>query len=146
DGMHYAAVGDDARVISRNVSLAEFFRKNGLLIYLEQDSVVVPPGVLLKPERNIPPFDANKLQALDWSGIELNVESQGADRRQDSIQARAIAHVLGLADWSVVIDDDGTGEVADIVALRADDTTLYVHLTHCKYVAGGSPRAQVEDL
>lgn len=146
NGMHYAAVGDDAHVTSRNISLAEFFQKNGLLIYLEQDSVVVPPGVLLKPERDIPPFDANKLQALDWSGIELNVESQGIDRRQDSIQARTIAHVLGLADWGVVIDDDGTGEVADIVALRADDATLYVHLTHCKYVAGGHPRAQVEDL
>jgi hypothetical protein len=78
--------------------------------------------------------------------VQLNVESQGPTRRADSVQARVIQHVLGLADWDVVIDDDTSGEVADVVAIRVDNDRLVVHLTHCKYVSGGVPRAQVGDL
>jgi superfamily II DNA or RNA helicase len=146
--MQFSAMDADATVVSRSksMSLADFLHSNGLLIYFEQDAVVVPPGMLLKPDRDIPPFDKNELVALDWSGVDLTVESQGPNRRQDSVQARTLEHVLSLADWEVVIDDDGTGEVADIVALRSDGKTLYIHLTHCKFVLGGKPRAQVADL
>ena len=42
-----------------------------------------------------------------------------------------------------MLDDDGTGEVADIVALRDDDDRLHVMLVHCKYSSednAGRPR------
>lgn len=146
--MQFSAKGADAKVVSRSktISLADFLHSNGLVVLFEQDAVVVPPGMLLKPDREIPPFDKSKLVALDWTGVDLTVESQGPERRTDSVQAKTIEHVLSIADWDVVVDDDGTGEVADIVAMRSDGKTLYVHLTHCKFVLGGKPRAQVADL
>jgi len=108
--------------------------------------MVIPPCLLLRPPRDLAPFDATELRELDWSGIDLAVESQGVARRSDSIQARMISHVAALASWDVVLDDDGSGEVADIVALRAEGGELVVHMTHCKYVSGGRPRARVGDL
>jgi hypothetical protein len=146
--MRFAPRAEEVSIGSRRQEslLSEFLNGTGLFVHLEQDALVVPPGILLKPERDLAPFDTGRLQVLDWSGITLTVESQGPNRRPDSIQARMLSHVLSLADWDVVLDDDGSGELADIVALRSDGQALFVHLTHCKYVSGGEPRAQVEDL
>jgi hypothetical protein len=82
---------------------------------------------------------------LDWSGINLRKESQGPNKEADSIQARAIQDVLSLADWDFVIDDDGTGEIADIVAVRADEA-LHIRFVHCKFSSEDKPGARVEDL
>jgi superfamily II DNA or RNA helicase len=145
--LNFAPQATDAILIKggQEVPLADFLNTNGLTIIFEDDAVV-EGGMLLKPDREIPPFDTDKLVELDWTGIDLTVESQGPERRPDSIQARVIEHVLSLADWTVVLDDDGTGEVADVVAMRPDGDKLVVHLVHCKFVSGGNPRAQVEDL
>ena len=46
----------------------------------------------------------------------------------------------------MVLDDDGSGEIADIVAPRIDDQGLLVRLVHCKYSKEGAPGARVDDL
>lgn len=45
-----------------------------------------------------------------------------------------------------MFDDDGAGEVADVVAMRLEDGRLKVHLFHCKYSSGAVVGARVEDL
>lgn len=131
---------------SEGAALGGLLNDLGLYILFEKDTLVVPGALLLKPARSISPFPVGRLTALDWTGVDLSVESQGPGRREDSVQWRAWQHVLGLQDWQVILDDDGSGETADIVALRVGGDTLQMHLTHCKYVAGGQPRAQVVDL
>lgn len=146
--MAFKAMANDAFFVTRSGSLplSELLNQVGLIVHFEQDALVVPPGLLLKPDRGLPPFDPATMRTLGWTGIDLTVESQGIARRPDSIQARMIQQISSIDEWDVIIDDDGTGEIADIVAMRADDETLHVHLTHCKYVTGGLPRAQVGDL
>ena len=48
--------------------------------------------------------------------------------------------------WEIIIDDDGTGEVADIVAMRVDGEYLVVTLVHCKYSSNYRPGRRVGDL
>lgn len=45
-----------------------------------------------------------------------------------------------------MLDDDGTGELADIVLLRRTDDALDVLLAHCKYSSGDKPGARIDDL
>ncbi len=146
--MRFAPVAADAEIVSRDkrIALSEALNETGLIVHFEQDALVVPPAMLLRPERDLGPFDPAELVALDWAGVDLTVESQGPTRRADSIQARMVRHIEALADWDLIVDDDGAGEVADIVAIRVDDRTFFVHLVHCKWVHGGEPRAQVGDL
>jgi hypothetical protein len=146
--MRFTAMSTDAHVVTRNkrVPLSEALNEAGLVVHFEHEALVVPPAMLLQPARDLPPFDPTDLIPLDWTDIDLTVESQGPARRPESIQARMVTLVDSLADWDVIIDDDGAGEVADIVAMRADDENLYVHLVHCKWVGGGAPRSQVGDL
>lgn len=146
--MRFSPVAAEAELVVRDERLpfSTFLAQVGLYIHLEHEAVIMPPALLLRPPRDLPPFEAAALQPVDWSGINLAVESRGPDLRPDSIQARMIENVESLAAWDIVIDDDGSGEIADIVALRVEDDGLALHFTHCKYVPGGQPRAQVEDL
>lgn len=146
--MDFVARSTEAEVVTRDkrTPLSQFLNQRGVYVHMEHEAIIIPPALLLRPPRDLAPFDTAGLEVLDWSGIDLTVESQGIMRNPASIQARMIAFTTSLADWDLVLDDDGTGEIADIVAMRADGDRLVVQLTHCKYVLGGIPRAQVEDL
>lgn len=146
--MRFAADGEEAHVESRRriEPLSTFLNRAGLLIHLEREAVIQPPAFLLRPPRDLTPFDPAKLKPISWDGINLQVESQGEGLRPDSIQARMVQFVRTRGPWDVVFDDDRSGEVADIVAIRESAGELQVMLTHCKWVPGGVPRAQVADL
>ena len=115
------AVGSEAELVlrDRRVPLSEYLTKVGLYVHMEQEALVVPPGLLLKPPRHLPPYDPERLREVDWTGIDLTVESRGPARREDSVQARTLAHVGASGTWDVMLDDDGPGEIADIVALQS---------------------------
>lgn len=146
--MQYRALADEISISARHfqMPLSQYFSDQGLTILFEQDAVVVPPGILLQPDRDLPAFERNKLMAIDWTGINIRKESMGPNRDIDSVQARVLEYVQNLGQWEVIIDDDGTGEIADIVAIRCEDDRLVVVLAHCKYSSKDTPGARVEDL
>jgi hypothetical protein len=128
--------------------LSAWLNANGLLLILSDDRII-DNGLLYQPRWERPPFDPTSLLTIDWTGTNLKIESQTATKIGESIQRRAIDHLLqggGSEQWSVVLDDDGSGEIADIVALRIDDEGLLVRLIHCKYSAENDPGARVDDL
>ncbi|HKO50135.1 MAG TPA: DEAD/DEAH box helicase family protein [Polyangiaceae bacterium] len=147
-GVTYRALTADANLkrSGDSMSLSSFFRKLGVTFLLEEDAQIFHPGTLLRPDRELPAFDLQKIVAADWTGISLRKESQGKEKAPDSIQARTIELLLADIEWQVVLDDDGSGEAADIVALCANETELKVLLVHCKYASAGTPGARVEDL
>ena len=79
---------------------------------------------------------------------DLKRESQGDDKRADSIQNRVIRE-LKKQQCDLIIDDDGKGEAADVVAVRVSGKgvkrTIDVELYHCKYSLG-APGARIDDL
>lgn len=146
--LEFVPLGGDARVTARGTvePLSVFLERKGLNFHLEREAMIVPPGILLQPDRTIQAFDLSRLHVLQWAGANLRKESQGANRDADSVQAHALARLLTVADWDVVIDDDTSGEIADLVGLRFDDTTMYVYLLHCKFSSEDIPGARVVDL
>lgn len=141
-----AQAGEAEVVTSRSrIPLSEYLDKFPPLILFEQEAMLMPPGIMLRPNREVASFDADKLTVVDWNETDIRKEVQGPDRDPDSIQALAIRHILNRADWDIVIDDHGTGEVADVVALRVEEDQLVMALVHCKK-AGGDPGSRVDDL
>lgn len=129
--------------------LVDFFHSNPPTIWFADGSSL--EGNEYTELRNIqPPFDARRIQVWDWSGINIMKESQGDERQQDSVQARAIREVLG-GGHDVVFDDDSAGEAADIVAIRVlggmeTPTAIEVGLYHCKYSNSPLPGHRIDDL
>ena len=90
-------------------------------------------------------FPVEHLEVIDWDGVNMRKESQGKSREADSVQYRAIAQIID--DFEVIFDDDGSGEAADIVALRyAADDRVVLRLVHCKFSSEDHAGARVDDM
>jgi hypothetical protein len=104
--------------------------------------------VELKGER--PPYEASKIVAWNWRGVDIRKESQGKEKASDSVQRRVIDELKKQA-FDVIVDDDRRGEAADVVAIRivnTDDSrpVIEVEFYHCKYSSEATTGARVDDL
>lgn len=141
-------VDQDGRVeTARGVaSLGSFLTQHGLLVTFEDELLLVEQGFMLRPSRERRLFSTDGIEVLDWDDINIQRESQGPDRDPTSVQHRAIEALGSEADWEIVLDDDGTGELADIALLRRDGEDLHLLLAHCKYSSKPKPGARIDDL
>jgi hypothetical protein len=80
-------------------------------------------------------FPVARLESWQWRGIPLNQESMGKTRKQDTIQYRAYEQLKD--EYELVFNDDGSGEAADLVAIKdVGETTIRLCLVHCKNAHG----------
>lgn len=146
-GVQFSAV-DTELVVSnsrgRQRTLSTYFHESEPLLLMESDTVLQSNGLLLRPQRDIPPFSRDRLDAWDWTPVDTSRESQGADRDVTTVQGHVAVRLLA-EDWNLVVDDDGAGEIADLVACRQVEGRLQIALVHCKY-ASGKPGSRVADL
>jgi len=147
DGMRLNPVSQEATFTTnrQTMSGSDFLTRHCPIVLLGGDGVVSPPGVLYRPNREIEALDRNELAPISWAGIRLNAESRGVTKNPATVQGRSL-ELLQTKDWDFVIDDDGKGEVADLVGLRVEDQTLRVVLVHCKFAHGGTVGARLADL
>jgi superfamily II DNA or RNA helicase len=130
-------------------SLADFFAANPPKIwFFDGSSLEGDEYVELGDDESL--YDPAKIITWDWTGIDLRKESQGKAREADSVQAFAISKLI-TENYEIVFDDDGSGEVADIVCIRLTDESqeqksIFVHLFHCKYAHSGQTAARIDDL
>lgn len=126
------------------VNLRTFLYENPPIIwFLNGASLEGNSYTELKSE--IIPFPKEKLITWDWAGVNIRKESQGVEKADDSIQRHVISYLL-QKDFDLIFDDDGSGEAADIVAVREEDTRFIVHFIHCKYSSEISPGGRIKDL
>ena len=108
-------------------------------------------GNLFTPFKSTyPPFDRSRIEVIDWSNVDMRRESMGMERNPRSIQYRVVEHVLAQGNRDIVFDDDNSGEVADVVTIKApiqgSEIVIEVDLYHCKFALEGEPRALIDDL
>ena len=147
----YRPLGTDAEVRSTGraaqpVPLQAWLNANRPDLFLEGDRLIDDEGRLINPSYTRVPFNTELLTPLDWQGVDLTKESQRPARRQDTIQYYMSAYLRTQGSFDVLIDDDGSGEAADLVGLKiVNDTYLDVTLVHCKY-SKATAGTRVKDL
>lgn len=128
---------------------ASFFYNNPPVIWFADGSAL--EGNQYVELRSVrPPYDATKIEAWNWTGVNLRKESQGSAKDADSIQARVIRE-LKQRDSALIVDDDGSGEAADVVAIRITNdadapSRIDVEFYHCKYSQEAEPGQRINDL
>lgn len=155
-GVAYVPMGNagvEVVVGRRSGTLAQWFQGDPPPVRFGDNSFLLK-NVLYQPKfAEQPAFDQTRIEAWDWSGVDIKKESQtrakSKEKRTDSIQYHVIQRLLDpehLPGYDLIIDDDGSGEAADIVAIAATDERLVVHLYHCKFSKSASASARVDDL
>jgi superfamily II DNA or RNA helicase len=146
-------IGGDKAQITRaetSMSAAEFFSANPPRVWLA-DGASLDGNQHTPLKTELPPYSLAKLvDDWSWSGINIRKESQGEAKEQDSVQAAVIAR-LKTGSYHLIFDDDGSGEAADVVAVRVEGSLnapkqLEVEFYHCKYSKAAAAGGRIDDL
>lgn len=90
-------------------------------------------------------FSAEKLKVFDWTGVNLSKESQGEfPFETDSIQYKFAQELKKRFD--IVYDDDGSGEIADLIGINIEQFTYDIHLYHLKFAIGGKLSSRIDNF
>ena len=142
---------------SKALPLSKWFQEESPIIRFENNSFLIY-NFLYKPKGELDePFEIGKVEVWDWLDVNIKTESimkaqkkpPQLIRREESIQYKVVNELIKPEndyDFDIVFDDDGTGEIADIVAIKVRNNELHVHLYHCKYSSSAKPGARVGDL
>ncbi len=132
----------------RERKLSEVFDEDSPQIYFADGDFLIFNELFKLPQNGDRVlFDTGKIETRSWENTDLNVESQGLDKNPRSIQRAIIEELIRSEEqYDIIFDDDGTGEIADIVAIREHENRLQVELFHCKYSHGARPGNRVQDL
>jgi superfamily II DNA or RNA helicase len=99
---------------------------------------------LIKLHHTIGEFKADDIECWDWSGVNIKKESMGKYQAKDTVQWKSYEKIKTLYD--VIINDDGSGEAADLVGLTIVEDEIHLGLIHCKYSGENTPGARIGDL
>jgi superfamily II DNA or RNA helicase len=129
---------------SRSVSLREFLEEEPPTFWFADGSSLT--GIEHVPLRKQPePFPRARIDEWDWTGTSIRVESQGIERKADSIQFRVIAE-MKKRGFNVVFDDDDQGESADVVGIAEREEHIEVEFWHCKFAQADKPGHRIDEL
>jgi superfamily II DNA or RNA helicase len=129
---------------TKRVKLTEFFNENPPGIWFADGSSLHGNSyVELKQDHS--QYPKEQIEPWDWAGTNIKSESQGITKSADSIQYKTIQE-LRQRPYDIIFDDDGKGEVADIVAIKVSDEVISVELYHCKYSQANKPGQRIGDL
>jgi len=120
---------------NKNESLVSFFQDATPTIWFADGSQLF--GNLYVKLKVHPDVISDELIIADnWTGVDIRKESQDiAPYIQDSIQYYFIEKIK--EDFQIIYDDDGKGEIADIIGINDSDTVIDIHLFHLKYAKNG---------
>ena len=129
-------------------SLATFFETHPPLLRFESGAEL-DGNVLIKPRTpQTHQFSLNALLVQDWKDVDIERESKWKDgvQRLDSVQHFVIERLLEDPSYGLVIDDDDSGEAADVIAIRDGPERVEVHFLHCKFSDAANPGSRADDL
>lgn len=125
-------------------TIQEFFTKFVPLIYLADTSEI--HGVNKFKAELTSEFIPNEfIIPIEWQGVNLSHESQGAAPYiTDSIQYYFANLIHDKFDY--IIDDDGSGEIADLIGINVSKHMMEISLFHLKYAIEGKVSDNINNL
>ncbi len=117
---------------NKMLKIEEYLESNPPIIFLSDTSLIEGDARYYSDTDYLYEYTKEKIQIVDWSGVDISVESQKENKIKNSIQYHMIQKIK--KDYDLVFDDDGSGEIADIVAIKnINDEELIIDFYHCKF-------------
>jgi hypothetical protein len=138
------------RIGRREYDIDAWFDANPPTFFFADGSMLVSNELFKLPltSKRIP-FASERIHVWDWTGVDIQKESQGIEKRVDSIQYRVILNLLNAVpaeQFDILFDDDDAREIADVIAIKIEENCVVVHLYHCKFSKESTPGARIDDL
>lgn len=128
----------------KDLTAEDFFAEYCPIIYFA-DGSQLHQNRYVSPRETPDSLPSENIRSIDWEGVSLNKESQNIHPyEQDSIQYHFIQHILD--DFQVVYDDDGPGEIADVIGINDTSSEIELHLYHLKFAKNGRVSGDIENF
>lgn len=128
----------------KNLTLEEFFQEDSPIIYFHDTSYLYKSSYRV-PKDPIPEFNSDSFIELDWSDIDTSKESMGFNPiEENSVQYHFIEHIKDK--YGLIYNDDNSGEMADIVAIKLGDENITIDLFHLKYAKGATTSSRIDNF
>lgn len=132
--------------IGRKQYNLESFLYNNPIMWWFVDGSSLNGNTYVELKHLIPNYNKKNIIRKDWSNVNLSKEAQGIDPKiTDSIQYKIIQE-LKEGDYDLIYDDDYSGEIADIIAIKQFDEFINIQLYHLKFAKAGKVSQRVDDL
>lgn len=121
----YIPFGDIVDYFNKEKRSPVFFFANGSMLYAN--------NLVQLREEVITPYSAEDLIGYNFigDGVSIGDESMDWPHKPNTIQYYMWQRIND--DYELLFDDDGSGEVADLIGIRQDVETIYVDLYHLKF-------------
>ena len=128
-------------------TLSKYFTENPLL-FKTADGTVYYGHEVLKGNANFENFNQSRINTFDWIGSNTDItkEAKDAPEGKVTIQTALKEHLLQDGQYSHIIYDHGTGEIADYLTFKSDESFIRVELYHCKAMKGAKYNSSIDDV
>jgi len=127
------------------VPLEEYFEKDPPIIQYVDGSHSYN-CFLIKTKESVGKYNLNDINTLDWNGVNISKESMGSEKDTDSIQWKTYDSRMKNNSFDIIINDDGTGEIADLIGIKSIDDKIHLTFIHCKYSSEPVIGARIKDF
>lgn len=122
----------------------DFFQENPLTIYYADNSISYGVNICY-PKNRAEEIPEEMITTINWDNVDLSKESQKSDPYiTNSIQYHIIQLIKDKFEY--LIDDDGSGEVADLIAINNARDIIDITLYHLKYAKDGRVSNNIDNL
>lgn len=129
---------------NKNVTIRDFFQEFTPTIWFADGSQLLQ-NLYVKLKVFPGMISLDSIITDDWNGVNIGSESQDiAPYIQDSIQYYFINKIRN--DFQIIYDDDGKGEIADIIGINDSHDVIDVHLYHLKYALKGQVGNNIDNF
>ena len=129
---------------TKSIELKQFFHILTPTIWFADGSQLFQNN-FAKPKSQPDKISLGSITPMDWTGVSLNKEAQGiVPYKKDSIQFHFIKKIKD--DYDIIYDDDGSGEIADVIGINDFDDHINIHLFHLKFAKGGKTGNDIDNF
>ncbi|SEN57799.1 Superfamily II DNA or RNA helicase [Mucilaginibacter gossypiicola] len=127
--------------------LKDFFEDYPPLIYFVNGSFL-EGNLFTRITHILPKFPSERILTDNWIDTNIRLESQSYAKKTDSIQYNIIQMMKSNPKYQIIVDDDDSGEIGDVLGLYTDERSniLNLDIYHCKFSSDTSPGIRLKDF
>lgn len=131
DGYQYICEGVKI-VFGKELTLADYLNDGNPLRLLKQDGSFIHGNLrYYSPSTINVRIPMPLLEAWGWGATNIQSESMGKTRDLNTVQGFTFTQIS--SKYEIIFNDDGAGEIADLVAISEKGNKIIIDLYHCKY-------------
>lgn len=128
-----------------NQTIVNFFKEYPPLFMFSENSNLLG-NFYSKVTEDVLELPKDNVIGMNWTGVDITKEAQGVYPQyiEDSIQYHFINKVKD--DYDFVFDDDGAGEIADVIGIQQTENQFTIDLFHLKYSGDNKVGKRLSDF